>query len=221
MAGQHLIDRPQDSLVKVRIAIRELRMAYRDGRSILRKLGPRADLGEHQIEQAADEHHRTADACRKLRQFAMLYNGRDMKELCGLCLRYRRALGLSLLYKLVSIESRKDRREFQRKAIAEHWGHTRITRELRIRFGRRDELLGRKQRGRKPHISQNITEVLVQIEDMARYLFRWQEHFAEMAEQGQVEQLPPAVSRNLHAAIEAALILYESASRACKRSQEG
>ena len=86
------------------------------------------------------------------------------------------------------------------------------------RFGRRDEELGRKQRGRKPYIPENSTEVLVQIEDMTRHLVRWQEQFAEMVEQGQVEPLPPAVSRDLRAAIEAAQTLYESASRACRRS---
>jgi hypothetical protein len=218
MAVQRLVDRPQDPPDKVRAAIVELRTAYRDGRRILGKLGQRAELGERQMELWAEELGRTVDACRKIRQFVMLYTPDDLRELVDLCRQHGRAFGMSLLYKAVSIENRAARRKFQKDAIVGHWGHAQISRELRLRFGRRDEERGRKQRGRKPHVPQDVGEALVQIEDMARLLVRWQEHFAEMAEQGQIEQLPPAVSRNLRAAIKASQTLYESAARACGRS---
>jgi hypothetical protein len=143
-----------------------------------------------------------------------------MEELVALCRRHHRAFPLSLLYKLVSIENRKDRRAFQQAAIAGHWSHARLSRELRARLGRRDEDLDRKQRGRKPYIPEDITETLVQIEKMAFSFVRWQEHFSEKAKLGETERLPPAVAQKLSTAIEATRALYKSASAACKRSQQ-
>jgi hypothetical protein len=220
MAGQQLADRLQDPPVKVKAAIRELRKAYQDGRSILRKLGERTELGKHQIEQVAKELGRTADSCRKLRQFAGYYSQAALRELCDLCRRHRRAFGLSFVYKLVSIKSRADRRGFQKDAIAGHWGHTRITRELRIRFGRRDEERGRNQRGRKPYVPEGTAEALEQIAEMTFRLVRWQEHFAELAEQGQTGRLPGPIASKLNAAIKASKALYRSASRASRQSRK-
>ncbi len=220
MAGQQLADRPLDPPAKVKAAIRELRKAHHDGRNILRKLGQRTELGKHQIEQAAKELGRTADSCRKLRQFAGYYSQAGLRELCDLCRRHQRAFGLSLLYKLVSIERREDRRRFQKDAIAGRWGHTRITRELRIRFGRRDEERGRKQRGRKPYVPEGTAEALEQIAEMTFRLVRWQEHFAKLAKEGQTERLPDPIAKKLDAAIKASKALYQSVSGASMQSRK-
>ena len=115
MARRQRTDRLKDPRTDVQTAIRELRNGYRVGRAILRKFGPRADLGEHQIEQIAEEHGRTVDACRKLRQLVMLYDEKDLAELCDLCRRHRRAFRLSLVYKIVSIEDRKEREEVPKR----------------------------------------------------------------------------------------------------------
>jgi hypothetical protein len=211
MARQESEEQPKDPWPKVLAAIRELREGHKIGRSVLRKFGPRADLGKYQMEQAAKEHGRTPDACRKLRQVAMLYRVKDLKELCGLCRQHRRAFGLSLLYKIVSVEDREDRREFQKAAIIGRWGHARLSRELRVRLGHRDEDRGRKQRGRKPYIAEDTTEVLAQIAEMTFRFLRWQEQFDEMVKQGHAERVPNVVARKLRRAITSAKALYDSA----------
>jgi len=203
----------KDPLSKVHAAIQGLRRGYKIGQSVRDACGDHADTGNRGIERAAKEHGRNADGIRKLRQFAAVYTECDLEELCDVCRRYQRAFGLSLLYKLVSIRDRKERKKFQREAIAEHWGHARIAREMRYRFK-----LGHK-RGRKPTMPKTVKEGLVEVSEAIFRLEQLLQHCAKIAEQDKAKDGKNdkkrllALSANLLHAIESAKKPSRSASQ--------
>jgi hypothetical protein len=82
-----------------------------------------------------------------------------LDELCALCRKYRRALGLSFIDRPVAIKNKSNRNAFLRKAIIEHWGFNQFVRGLPRSFR-----LGHK-RGRKPYLPESVPEALAEIEE--------------------------------------------------------
>jgi len=143
------------------------------------------------------------DIARKKRQFADPnhgYTDDELDELCRLCEEHSCAFGVTLVYKLLTIKSRKQRETFQRRAITNRWTLAELEVELRRRFGRRGK------GGRKPKAPASKDEALVQLDSMSLTWTRWYDALATdpsldtPAKSGPritVEDLPPPVQAQL------------------------
>ncbi len=157
MAKRQIAEKPKDPWPDVLAAVAAIQKGHEIGRTLLKQLGDYAGRGK--MEEAARAYGYNTDAVRKLRQFAATYDDDDLAELCELCRKHERAFGVSFVYRLVAIRNKDKRAAFQRRAISEHWGHTRFVQELRRRFK-----LGHK-RGRQPKMPEDVTQALAEIEE--------------------------------------------------------
>lgn len=178
MARKAKVEPVKDPLPDVLTAIADLQKGHDQGLAILKQYGDRAERGE--IDQSAEEYGRTADAIRKLRQFATEYNKNDLRDLCNLCREHQRAFGLSLVFRLVAIKDKTERAAFQKEAIVNHWANGRIFKELQ----RRQITLGHHTCGRKRSLPQTVTEALVEIHEAKRLFVELLEHCTTIAKQG-------------------------------------
>lgn len=153
-----------DPRSEVLAAIADLKAGYKIGRGILKRFGDRAEHGGHQIDVVAKQCGRSADSLRKLRQFALVYSEAELNALCKLCRDNRRALGISFVYRFVAIKDKRKRAAFQRRAVVEHWGYSRLVRELRATFAHGH------RRGRQPQLPDNIDQAAVELELAKRQL---------------------------------------------------
>ena len=135
MAATKSSSAKQGQYPEVDVAIEKLWKNYRIGRQILDKcvLGSRKNTG---IRYAAEKLHLHPETARKLRQFAAAYTEQDLDELCQFCQEHQTPFGTADIFLLVPIKDRRRRLAVQKAAIIGNWGHTRLRRELRRRFGR-------------------------------------------------------------------------------------
>ena len=203
MAKKQSSNKPEDPLSTVLDAIATIEKAHAIGCTVREKFGERAPSGK--IAEAAKEYGYPEDAIRKLRQFATLYDEDDLAELCDLCRKHLRAFGISLIYKLVSIQSKTERKKLQRRAIIGHWGYKQLARELR-----RSSQSDRKpsyRRGRKHRFPETIPEAVAEIEETRERFIALLKHCHEMTagtkaiqgEQRDFRQLRAQVRRLLEA----------------------
>ena len=122
---------PRDLDPRVLKAITELREGYEIGSFVLKTYGEHAEPGV--IKQVAKIKGVNPDSIRKMRQFALEYSEEELDELCKLCRDNDRVLGVSFIYRLVSVKDKKKREALQRSAIVEHWSIQRLNREMRAK----------------------------------------------------------------------------------------
>ena len=202
---------PKDDWPDVQAAVRRLREAHRIGRRILDEAGSRAEYGQHRVLDVAREHSFGEEAGRNLRRFAAMYSKAELDHLCGLCRDHRRALGLWSAFKFLTIPYRPSRQAFARDAIAGHWSHARIERELRHRYHREST-----PRGRKPRLPESQGEALVLIAEMSNGFIRWA---AQLDQERGTGWLPKRVGTDLAQAIGMLKSLQKSVNSALARSQ--
>lgn len=203
----------QDPWPAVQAAIRQLRQAHRIGRRILDEAGPRGGYGKHRVLEIATEHGFGEEAGRNLRRLAETYSKEDLDNVCRLCRDHRRALGLWSFFKFMVIPDRRSREAFAKDAIAGHWSHARLERELRHRFHREPT-----KRGRKPRLPETQGEALVRVAEMSNGFIRWA---AQLGQERGLEWLPAQVEKDLSQAVAALESLQASAARSLARSQTG
>lgn len=167
---------------KVRQACQALRDAHAIGRQILAACPRNSNTyGKRAIELAAAEHDLNPDTARKYRVFAdpqAGYTHEEVDSLCALCEEHGRALGVSFLFRFLTIHNRRQRAAFQRRAIAGHWSLAEVDVELVKQFGRR------RRAGRKPRISRQLPALLAEIQTRAIYWRRLVEALREEPELG-------------------------------------
>jgi hypothetical protein len=202
----------KDDWPAVQAAIRQLRQAHRIGRRILKEAGPRAEYGKHGVREIAREHGFGEEGGRNLRRFAATYSKAELDHLCGLCRDHRRSLGIWSTFKFLTIPDRRSREAFVREAIAGHWSHTRIERELRHRFHREST-----KRGRKPRLPDSQGAAIVQIAELTNGFVR----FATRLQNERPEWLTAQVGKDLTQTVAALESLQTSAARSLARSQTG
>lgn len=210
MAG-HRTDPHRDPWPTVQAATKQLREAYEVGVRILKKAKTRGKYGKHQVREVAEKHGFGEEAGRNLRRFADLYSEEDLADLCKLCRDHRRALGLWSAFKFTTIPDRPSREAFAKEAIAGHWSHTRIERELRHRFHREST-----KRGRKPRLPESQGEALVQIAELSNGLVRWA---AQLGRERGTGWLPKRVETDLAQTVETLTSLQQSVNLALSGSE--
>ncbi len=152
---------------KVRQARQALRDAHVIGRQILAAC-PRdsTNYGKRAIELAAAKYGLNPDTARKYRAYAdpqTGYTHDEVDAICALCERHDRALGVSFLFRFLTIHDRRQRNAFQRRAIAGGWSMTEVDVELLKQFGRR------RRAGRRPRIPGQLPALLAEMQTRAIY----------------------------------------------------
>lgn len=209
MAATKSSSAKQGQYPEVDAAIEKLRKNYRIGQQIRDKcvLGSRKKTG---IRYAAKKYQIHAETARKLRQFAAAYTEQDLDELCQLCQEHQTPFGTADIFLLVPIKDRRRRLAVQKAAIIGNWGHCRLRRELRRRFGRAPA-----KRGRKPQRPTDTQDALLQLYELTFHFNRWHQFIMEPAVETSV-RMPKAVRQALDAAIATMVKLYAVTDRALK-----
>jgi hypothetical protein len=152
----------------VQQANQELRAAYAKGCELLEQMTERVAHGTAQ--EFADRQNTSAERLRKLRQIAKVYTPAQFEDLLRLCVRYDRPIGVSYLYKLVSVPVKnKQRYGLQIDMLRERWSRGELDRQIVARFGRKNSA------GRLRSVPKDRHGLLSQIESDATRWLRWQE----------------------------------------------
>jgi hypothetical protein len=195
---------------KANNAIRE---AHRLGQKINAKIGPWAAHGA--MKEVAVEFGVTPEKARKLRQIAEVYTEAELEALLSWCTFYDRAIGVSYLYKIVSIPKDEDQRtKFEEEMLAEGWSYAEIDRRIQARFGRRREP---QKRRRVPGDKLGLVSM---IESESYSWGRWLRDVLEKAGKlPEAEQLPDDLVRQLEAASAQVAKLQQLAERELEKAR--
>lgn len=180
---------PPEPPAKVRTAIRQLQAVYQAGQTILERCPPgRWKL----INREAARRRIHPETARTMRRFASRYTPGQVDELCRLCERHGRIIGLTHVNKFAIVTPLPARRKFQARAIAEAWSLAQVEVELRRLRGKT------RGTGRKPRMPSSVDEACVWLESMGDRWARWIDHL-EAHEAIRLADLPPGIRRDLQA----------------------
>jgi len=171
MAARSKSQSGTDTKQMVNAAVREIRKAHTQAKKIFKKYGHDANFGEGRLAEEANALSVNQDTIRKLRLFGdpkKGYSENDLTKLCKLCEEHQRALGLTHVFKLVSVPKKGgQRRRIQRELFEQGWSKGQLDNEILARFGRR------KAGGKKPAIADSPAGVLAQIDGICFQLTRF------------------------------------------------
>lgn len=220
-----MADKQKDRVEDVDEACRALRKAHADGTELLETFGEWAKHGDRAIDKEAKKRRINADLLRKLRQFANPeggYTPDELNRLVKLCREERRALGVTFVYKLVTVPKENGQREeFEREVIANRWSLARVGAELRERFG------ARRRGGRRRAVPGKHGSLLAQIDEMCASWERWHVQLnTEIADNGDgengkrpVDELSRSTRVKLKIATDAINQLRLTAQRSSERTR--
>jgi hypothetical protein len=164
MAGQA----KKDSERELNAAVRQLRDAHTTGKKILKAYPVSKTYDQQAMEKAAGEYKVVASVAARMRTFANRYNDVELRQLINLSRKYRRAFHFSYVVNFCTISDKRERAKLQRQAIIHGWTFNRIQMELRRRYGRRGQAVGR-----RPQIPSDMPSAIAELDRMCRAWRRW------------------------------------------------
>ena len=173
----------------VQAAIDQLREFHRLGKQITAEYGKevhrrriakqrgRAEPATRIMDAISSRFGLPVHVVRALRKFANVddergYTDDELDDLCSLCKKHGRIIGLSQVRHLLAIEDKDERARFQTRMIREKWTNSRTTAELIRMYG------WRRRGGREPAIPQDVDGVLIQTLSLTTTWRRWFDLFS-------------------------------------------
>jgi hypothetical protein len=157
----------------VSAAIADLKEAYKIGVAIIRKYGPKNELGSQAIAELAQQHGVGVGRIRKCRQLALGYSQTNLDALYKLSKAGGYPLGLTLLIRALKVENEVKRINELKQAIKEGRGLVEVQTKLFGQYPRRERV------GRKPKLPKQPAELLAELEG---WCVRWQRMHKELSE---------------------------------------
>jgi hypothetical protein len=152
--------------------VAKLRKWHETGKKLLRKYPSVTRAASNELDEFAKENDMHASTARRLKSFAHEKKGYTEAELDRLverCLKYERALGLSLIARLLSIPDRKIRAELELLTLENAWGRGRLDQEIVSRLRRR-----RAGSGRRPTVPTDGPSIWAQLDQYIETWVRWE-----------------------------------------------
>jgi hypothetical protein len=141
-----------------------------------KKLSTKYPVVSAEASKALDEfakcHKMPPSTARMLKKFAdekQGYSEKDLERLVGLCRKYKRVPGFSIIARLLSVADRGIRDELERLTLEQSWGRGRLDQEIVTRLKRR-----RQGSGRRPRVSKEIPAILSQLDRYIETWVRWE-----------------------------------------------
>lgn len=163
---------------KVQEANAKMMAAWKEGRELLDRLGPRAKSGT--MLEASGQDLSEAERLRKLRAVASRMTEKEVKEICNRCEKAVKPLGPQFLVALSRLPTRAERRKAVTQVLKLDWGLKELQRFVRVQMTGSSEShpRNRRQAGRHRKLNYlNPAEVRDEIEGMC---VSWQRFHREL-----------------------------------------
>ncbi len=170
-------------------AIREIKQAFRLGKSLLKEF-PETSYDSGNVKKAADKHGISTDTVRKRRALAVYFGTSEaLEKFCQRLRKKDRAMGVSLLDRVLSAPDPASRRKLLTRVINEGLSRQQIDRIIKDQFGTR------RQGGKLPQIK-TAEDFLADLEKTCITCHRLCER--GLSEQGEIiEELPETLQHQI------------------------
>lgn len=162
---------------KAERAAEDIRVAYRLGQELRQRFGDRA---RYRAMKEADNELRelglSPEKTRKLRQIAERYTRKELESLLTLSVKEDHPIGISFLFKTVSIPNNDGQRtRFEKEMIQKKWSRAEVDRQIRAKFGRRRDA------GKRRHVPDDLLGLLTFLESECHGWLRWEDEANDKA----------------------------------------